>query len=222
MPIERAIALAFDKCLELGSLRQCLLWLREHALDVPVNRNHRGDVRWKAPSYAWVHMVVTNPVYAGAYAYGRTVRRAVLVDGKPRHKVLRRPRSEWMVLLRDHHEAYIDWDGFERVQELMAKNSQRRRATKSGAAKKGAALLTGLLRCRRCGCKLNVAYSGESSSIHRYTCDRRNVDRGDAPCINFAGAELDIAVERAVLDVARPAAVEAALRAATDVSGTHA
>jgi DNA invertase Pin-like site-specific DNA recombinase len=213
--VQQAIALVIDKSLELGSARQCLQWLRERGLQVPVNRSHRGEVLWKAPHYSWVHHVLTNPIYAGAYAYGRTATRPVIRDGEARLKVSRRRREEW-VLIHDHHDAYMDWERFERLQQMLAKNTQRLRTTKPGAAKKGGALLSGLLRCRRCGQKLMVCYSGQDYRVHRYSCTRRTHAFADPACISFAGREVDDRVADLVLEVVQPAAEEAALRAAAD------
>lgn len=218
--VQQAIALVFDKCLELGSARQVLLSLREHGIQVPVNRNHQGDVEWKPPTASWVYQILRNPVYAGAYAYGRSALETVLIDGEPRRRVRPRDRDAWMVLLRDHHEGYIDWDCFERIQAMLAKNSQARVATAPGAAKRGVALLTGLVRCRRCGHKLMVCYSG-TGSICRYQCDRRNSSYGEPRCITFSGVDVDERVAAMVLDVVRPAAIEAALRAADAAVTSH-
>ncbi len=214
--VQQIIRLAFDKSLELGSARQCLSWLCEQGLGVPVNRNHRGEVRWRAPSQGWLYKLLTNPVYAGTYAYGRTALKTVLRDGMIRHEVVQRPQEEWIVY-RDHHEAYVDQATFERIHQMLQRNAQARRAVDPGAAKRGAALLAGLLRCRRCGEKLLVGYSGDGS-VHRYCCDRRNSDHGEPRCISFSGAEVDERIGQAVLDVVAPAAVEASLRAATERS----
>ena len=218
--VQQAIRLVFDKVLELGSARQCLLWLREQGLEVPVNRNHRGVVLWKPPRAGWLYQVLTNPVYAGAYAYGRTSTKTTFYEGEARQRVERRPRGEWLALLRDHHEAYIDWERFERIQEMLSKNSQRRRSS-SGAPKAGLALLAGVLRCRRCGQKLIVSYSGASGRIHRYECERMHTDHGDNRCIGFSGIEVDERMSWAVLTVVRPGAIEASLRAATDDAGAR-
>ena len=82
-----------------------------------------------------MHNLLKNPIYAGAYAYGRSVTETVLENGEPRVRVRHRQREEWMVLLKDHHEAYIDWARFERIQEMLTKNSQARRAVAPGAAR---------------------------------------------------------------------------------------
>ena len=69
--VQQAIGLVFGKFLELGSVRQTLLWFLEHGLEMPV-RNPLGEIGWKRPSYATVYRILTGPVYAGAYAYGKT------------------------------------------------------------------------------------------------------------------------------------------------------
>jgi DNA invertase Pin-like site-specific DNA recombinase len=130
--VQQAIALVFAKFVELGSIHQVLTWFRDEGIELPLNRNHRGHVRWTAPRYTRLHDILTNPVYAGAYAYGRTQAINTLVQGRPRTRVMRKPRSEWKVLLRDRHEAYIDWESFERIQTMIARNAQSRRPAVPG------------------------------------------------------------------------------------------
>src|SRR6266850_1873904 len=61
-------------------------------------------------SYTAIHHVLTNPVYAGAYAYGKTRHETILDAAGMRRKRLRRlPRSEWQVLIPEHHPGFIDW-----------------------------------------------------------------------------------------------------------------
>jgi hypothetical protein len=82
--------------------------------------------------------------------------------------------------------------------------------TAHGAPKHGSALLAGLLRCRRCGQKLTVQYTGAKHDIPRYACKRGWLDYGEPRCISFGGLRVDDAVEAALLALVRPAALRAA------------
>lgn len=208
--VQSAVRLVFQKFLELGSARQVLIWFRAAEIQLPVNRNHRGDIRWRESSYSQIHNMLVNPVYAGAYAYGRTKVVTSMLGEEVKRVVQRRPRDEWIVLLRDRHEAYITWTEHERIREALTMNSQAR-LKGPGVAGRGPALLVGLLRCRRCGEKLVVAYSGAGSRIARYHCSRRSSAIGERICMSFASREVDEHVKDAVLAVVSPAGIEASL-----------
>ena len=116
-----------------------------------------------------MHNILTNPVYAGAYAFGRTMSKVSVEEGRKRIKRgLRRPQTEWDVLLKDQHEGYITWDEFERNQRVIADNATGKGgAAVKGAVRRGESLLAGLLRCGHCGRKLQVGYGGTTG---RYFC----------------------------------------------------
>ena len=109
------------------------------------------------------------------------------------------------------HEGYVEWDHAEAIRKMVTDNAPT--AGRHGAPKHGAALLAGLLRCRRCGRKLTVQYTGSKHNIPRYVCLRGRLDYGEPSCIGFGGLRVDDAVEQALFAVVRPAAVEAALAA---------
>ena len=208
--VQQAIALVFEKCLELGSARQTLLWFLEQGLDLPT-RNLLGEISWKRPSYTTVYQMLTNPAYAGAYAYGKTELILRYENGGPRKSSHRKPRERWLALIQNAHEGYVSWEQFEQIQQAIASNA--RGWEHSGAVQNGPALLAGLLRCRRCGRKLTVGYSGNHHDVMRYACRRGFLDNGQARCIAFGGTSVDEAIAQEVLRVVQPAAVEAAVLA---------
>lgn len=218
--IQEVIELVFRKTLELGAARQALLWLIEHGIDLPARRHGPlgWEIVWRRPTYPILGSILRNPTYAGIYSYGKTEAVVELRDGIPRKKMRRKPRERWLSLLPDHHEGYIAREDFDRIQDLMARNAQAFRSTAPGAPKRGSALLVGLLRCRRCGRKLGVRYTGSSHKVPRYYCNRGNLDHAEPRCINVGALDADAAVAREVLRVVKPAAVDAALKAARDLT----
>jgi hypothetical protein len=194
--------------------RDCaLLWFLEQGLDVPVRTTEQETV-WKRPTYGALFRMLTNLVYGGAYAYGKTEHSAHYEDGHAQRVSRRKPREQWRVLIPNAHEGYVSWEVFEQVQQMISDNF--RAPGHSGAAKRGASLLTGLLRCRRCGHKLTLHYIGREGDILRYSCYRGWLDNGEPRCITFGGVAIDGAVAQEVLQIVPPGAIEAAVVASED------
>ncbi|PYU22966.1 MAG: DNA recombinase, partial [Acidobacteria bacterium] len=208
---QQAVLLVFRKFLELGTVRQTLLWFLEHDLQFPVY-TRQGETNWKRPSYATIYRILTNPVYGGAYAYGKTEHTLRYENGEPHRGARRKPREQWLALLPNSHEGYVSWEHYQQIQQAIAENV--RGSGPPGAVQGGAALLAGLLRCLRCGRKLTVLYTGNHHDVLRYVCRRGWLDSGQPRCIAFGGMSVDEVIAKEVLCVVQPAGVEAARYAA--------
>jgi hypothetical protein len=222
--VQHAVAGVFQKFHELGSARQTMLWYREAQLPLPeVRPGTLGqDICWRLPSEHRINQMLRNPCYAGALVYGRTAAKTVIVDGRARQSHRQqKPVAQWRILLLDNHPGYISWEDFLHTQQLLEANRNRPQGGAGGAAKRGPALLSGLLRCGRCGRKLSVAYSGTTGRVPRYICHGGRVDRGSSSCLTIGGLRVDRAVEAAVLDAIQPAGVNAALEALERLRSEH-
>ena len=215
--VREGIALVFLKFAEFQSIRQVHLWLRHERIALPAVLYTAAEGRrivWKLPVYNTVHHILTNPIYAGAYAFGRTGSRTTIADGRKRivrgHK---RDRHEWEVLLTEHHEGYLSWAEFERNQRLIADNANSKGLMVRGSVRRGEILLAGLLRCGHCGRKLHVAYGGPSGEAGRYHCRGAYLNHGGDRCISFGSLRVDQAVGVEILRLLKPLGVEAALNA---------
>lgn len=218
--VQQAIQLVFRKMTELGSIRQVLIWLRQEHVCLPASSPTAGESQrvWRLPLYQNSHDMLTNPAYAGAYAFGKTEARTKVVEGRARRSFgHHKPRSAWMVLIRDHHPGYISWEEYERNQAMIAMNTHGHSDAEPKAGRGGRALLSGLLRCRRCGRKLYVAYSGPGGVVIRYECRGDRIDCGEGHCISFGGLRVDEAVSKEVLHAIEGHAIEAAWKAAEQI-----
>src|SRR6202023_1682719 len=122
--------------------------------------------------------------------------------------------NEWLTLKPNTHEGYVSWERFEAIRAVVSSNVATGRH--HGAPKHGDALLVGLIRCKRCGRKLTVRYTGMKHHIPRYSCSRAWMDNGGPLCIAFGGLRVDDAIEEALLGVVGPGAIAAATAAARE------
>ncbi len=221
--VQQAVASVFSTFRMTGSIRQTLKWFHEQGVELPVN-DRRGTPRivFKLPTYSLISSMLHNPFYAGAYVYGRRPQQVRMVDGVLRKS--QRPNvalEQARVFLRDHHEGYIDWMTYEDNQRIVRNNSQRWEHDESvGPVRRGQGLLSGLLRCARCGRKLHVRYWGKSGRSARYLCEG-DYESGGSYCLGFGGQHIDKRVAVEVLRVISPLGIEASLEAIGHLDTQH-
>jgi excisionase family DNA binding protein len=215
--VRDAIDLVFKKFSEFQTVRQVLLWFRQEQVPLPAVVQGTGiqQIEWKRPGYHTLLHILTNPVYAGTYVFGRRTTRVAIKDG--RRTVSRnfsRDPNDWSIVIKDHHDAYISWKQFEGNQRLIADNANGKSYMGRGSVRRGEALLSGLLRCRRCGRKLLVHYNGiGEDATHGYYCRGEFTELARACCIAFGGIRIDRAVVAEVLKQVQPLGIEAAIGA---------
>jgi excisionase family DNA binding protein len=176
-----------------------------------------GQLRWGRLTHARVLGVLKNPGYAGAYVFGRYAsRRTVDPSGTVHTTITERPRAEWPVLIKDHHEGYITWADYLASEAKLAANH-----TAAGARppREGTALCQGIIACGSCGKPMMTNYHTDQRPA--YECSSRR-DRLTTPsCRSVAAACVDAAVAAALLDALTPGQVALALSAADEVTGRH-
>ena len=217
-----ALRAVFDRFSEFGSARRVWLWFRAENLSFPLQMHHTEQIRWVAPTYTAIHNVLSNPVYAGAYCYGKT-RQERYVDehGVLKTRLRRLPQSQWAVLIRDHHEGYIDWATYEANQARLGANIKPRPHEAGGAVREGTALLQGLATCGHCGRRLKTHYRG-TNQTPGYHCHNKGIENGRGVyCLNVGGLQIDAAATAAFLHAVEPAGLEAAVRAAERLEADH-
>lgn len=217
--VREAIHLVFAKFRELGSARQVILWMRQEGIELPTCRAGASNrhITWRLAG-AGLRRFLTNPIYAGAYAFGRTCTRVRLQGGR---RTVSKPRvqmADWQVLITDHHRGYTEWDEYLHNRQVLAENTNMRGEVVRGAVRSGSALLAGLLRCGHCGRRLIVGTSGPrkgSNRLFRYKCQATAEDPSTigVGCICFGSMRIDRAVSAEVLRVIAPAGLTAALAA---------
>jgi len=207
-----ALRTVFDRFSELGSARQVWLWFRTQGLSFPSQFGASGEIRWITPTYTAIHQVLTNPVYAGAYAYGKSrTERYVDDQGVVRKRIRYLPMNEWQVLILNHHPGFLDWPAFQSNQARIGNNIHPEPHQASGAVREGSALLQGIATCGHCGRRLRTYYQGKNSAPGYYCGGKDVVNGRGVYCLNIGGVTIDAAVANAFLDAVTPAAVAASL-----------
>jgi DNA invertase Pin-like site-specific DNA recombinase len=170
-----------------------------------------GKLIWGTLTHGRVLGILYNPVYAGAYVYGRyRDQKRVNEQGHFIHHIVRLPQEQWEVLIRDHHPGYITWEVYE--SNLQALLNNRTNLERSGPAREGAALLQGLVLCGKCGRRMSVRYTGNGGISPVYECKGRWEHGRRATCTTVPTPSMDRAIGDRLLAIMQPTQLELALQ----------
>ena len=211
-----AIRTVFQRFAESGTARRVWLWLRDQGHKLPLQMHARAEILWAEASYTAVHHILTNPVYAGAYVYGKTRTETTLdASGARRKRIRHLPRDQWQVLIKEHHTGFIDWATYEANQSRIAGNTRPSpHKPKAGAVREGAALLQGLASCGHCGRRLHTHYRGRTSAPGYHCPGKVLVEGRGSYCLNIGGVQIDGAVTDAFIAALEPVKIAAIVAAA--------
>ena len=152
--------------------------------------------------------------YAGAYTYGRTRQETTLDGSGAAIKRMRHlPRSEWQVLIKEHHEGYIDWPTYEANQARLGANTRPWPHNAGGAVREGSALLHGLARCGHCGRRVKPPYCGRNAAPGYHCAGKIIVEGRGCYCLSVGGVQIDEAFARTFLTAIEPAKLAATVAA---------
>jgi len=226
---QHVVRLVFSAFSRIGTVNGVLRYLVSQEVQLPVRahaRPSKGELEWHRPTRETLQNMLHNPVYAGYFAWGRRqVDQRRKAPGRPGTGRVVKDSTEWLVLLPGRLPAYITEEEYEANAARMAANQQT--AATPGAPRDGAALLSGLLRCGRCGGhRMSVRYpdgAGRARSVHGYTCAFYQANYGTGgTCQHVSGPALDGYIASQVLEAIAPAALEVSMAAASQAEGERA
>jgi DNA invertase Pin-like site-specific DNA recombinase len=214
--VQLIISLVFELFDKFSTINAVLAYFVKNKILMPDRVRtglEKGELVWRRPNRPTLGNLLHNPIYAGAYVYGRR-------PTDPRKKKPGRPAtgrtvakpSEWEVLIKDKLPAYITWEQYERNLRQLEANSMQG----IGVPRQGPSLLSGLLICGRCGLRMSTYYTNNSNKL-RYSCTRMSVDYHDPVCQSLVGNPLDQLIEEQILDALKPSALEISLKVAEDI-----
>ncbi len=213
------VQLVFEKFEELGTVWSVFRYLVQNRIQLGFRRlrgPQRGQLEWRRPSATRILAILRHPIYAGAYAYGlhRPGRKNPASGQVEGGKWFLSP-DDVRVLIRDQVPAYIDWEQYLANQRRISEN--RSFPSAPGTARRGQALLSGLIICGRCGRRMKVAYHSNKAKKPHYWCDSHLHEEREQPCCGLKAPPVDELVAQQVLRALEPAAVDLSLQAASDV-----
>jgi DNA invertase Pin-like site-specific DNA recombinase len=210
--VRHTLSILFKQFSILKSARAVLRYFLQHKLAMPrlIQRGPDcGRLMWVKSTYQMIHQVLTSPVYAGTFVYGR--RKCQTVPGDPPQTHTHRlPPEEWEIVIPDVYPAYISYDQYLINRQILRDNRYNFENKSRGAPRKGRGLLQGLLICGRCGRRMTPSYSAKYQA---YVCRREQITYATSQCQSFPMTHLDRAVSEIFLGAVQPAQLETMLQA---------
>jgi DNA invertase Pin-like site-specific DNA recombinase len=211
--VQAAVFDLFKAFVQTGSAYGVVGAFKDRRFPKRIDGVWEGELCWERLRYSRVRQILTNPTYAGAYAFGRhNSRRAVTPDGTIVTKKVALPRTEWTVLIHDHHPAYISWDAFLANEARLAANHT---AKGQRPARDGGALCQGIVSCGSCGRTMGTHYQRGAIG---YKCSRSRLEHLSTPgCREIKAEVVDELVTRRLLQALAPEEIALALAATDEV-----
>src|SRR5262249_30280064 len=100
--VQRAVRLVFERFRVEPSAWAVVRWAHETGLRIPTRcpASKGGEVEWKPLGLTRLMDMLHNPIYAGAYAYGRRPESKALIEGEIRRvRASGRTPEEWTVCI---------------------------------------------------------------------------------------------------------------------------
>jgi DNA invertase Pin-like site-specific DNA recombinase len=221
--VQQAIRLLFQTFIRTGVARQVVRHFREEKLLFPRRMHygpHKGELIWRPLLLRQTVLVLHNPRYAGAYAFGR-YRHKTLPDGRTKRVIL--PRDEWIALIKDAHPGYITWSEHEWIEQRLRESAKAYGADRRhGPPREGPALLQGRAVCGICGRRMSLRYHRRGNNlVPDYQCAVQTIKTGDSPCQSIPGASIDAAIGKLLMESMTPMALETALAVWQEIQDRH-
>ena len=221
--VTAAIRTVFERFDEFGSVRRVWLWFRSEGLNFPLQSIQLRDIQWIAPTYHAIHSVLTSPVYAGAYVYGKTRHERYVDEQRTGEKTC--PKTPTVRVECAHPritmKAISTGRPMKPIKPALPATPTRQPHQGGGAVREGSALLQGLATCGHCGRRLRTHYRGRNHTPGYHCAGKNIVDGRGEYCLNVGGVQIDQAAADAFLEALTPAGVKAALAAAEQLEANH-
>jgi DNA invertase Pin-like site-specific DNA recombinase len=209
--VQEAIRHFFDTFRRCGSAWSTVAIFRQEGLKFPRHRNDgSGELIWEKLRHGLAMKTLRNPLYAGAFCYGRW---RTWKDGHGRLHRATVPQEQWQVLIKEAHPGYISWEVFQENQERLRQNRQAPIQQRRSPPREGPALLQGLALCGVCGRRLTVRYYQHGEQlVPEYLCQKASVEDAQPICQHISGGVVDEAVGKLIIESVSPLALEVSLQ----------